>query len=194
MTIIEPTKALNICFTGQRPKKLFPASPYGTAATEHYRAISQTLLQELKRCYTEKGSRNFISGGAQGFDQIAFWAVEALKRETGDTSIQNIVYVPFKGQESRWAKYGVFSQAEYQKMLKTADQVRYLREPGTDFKDVCYKLDMRNHDMVNDSDMVIAYYPTDTWRTDTERSGTKNCMRYAEKQGRYVRRIYVPIS
>ena len=70
--------------------------------------------------FAKFGIKNYITGGAQGFDQLAFWAVNSLKKEY---DIQNIVYIPFQGQERLWKKTGMFGQKDYQKMLALADQV-----------------------------------------------------------------------
>lgn len=51
---------------------------------------------------------------------MAFWAVNSPKKEY---DIQNIVYIPFQGQERLWKKTGMFGQKDYQKMFALADQV-----------------------------------------------------------------------
>ena len=83
-----------ICFTGRRPQDLC-----GYDYKSKYEGLQKWLTGYLEEFY-KKGVRNFISGGAQGFDQLAFWVVEDLKKNHPD--VKNIVYVPFQGQESRW--------------------------------------------------------------------------------------------
>lgn len=56
-----------ICFTGRRPKDLFGYYNY-----DAYKEIQDVLSPILEAHYTTNGVRNFISGGAQGFDQLAF--------------------------------------------------------------------------------------------------------------------------
>lgn len=84
-----------ICFTGPRPAKL-----YGYTKKEEYQKIVDQI-KEMIRGFAKFGIKNYITGGAQGFDQLAFWAVNSLKKEY---DIQNIVYIPFQGQEHLWKK------------------------------------------------------------------------------------------
>ena len=59
-----------ICFTGHRPKDLF-----GYTDKTPYISIINALKPFLSVLY-ENGYTDYISGGAQGFDQLAFWAVQ----------------------------------------------------------------------------------------------------------------------
>ena len=93
----------SMCATGRRPKDLH--------GYDHDKYIP--MVEATKECLREhirNGYTRFVSGGAQGFDQIFFWAVNALKRE--GYNIKNVVYVPFRGQERAWKATGLFSQAE----------------------------------------------------------------------------------
>lgn len=122
--------------------------------------------------------------GAQGFDQLAFWAINIVKEKGYD--IKNIVYVPFKGQELRWSEYGLFSQREYRLMLKLADEVVYLYNiDAKDYKSVVKALYGRNHAMCNDVDLVIGLYKDLSFRTE-RKSGTAECLRYAESIKKHI--------
>lgn len=166
-----------ICFTGRRPKDL---CGYVKA---NYTSFVDELVTILKEYITE--DTEFISGGAQGFDQLSFWAVDKIcsDNDTGYT-VTNTVYVPFRGQERQWLSSGLFSQAEYRLMLSRASRVNYLKETLTDTKAIIRALYDRNHSMVNDSDMVIALYPSDEWQT--AKGGTAECMRYAKSHGKPI--------
>ena len=63
-----------MCFTGRRPKDLFGYNH------DAYIPMVEAIKRDL-RGFVSNGYTEFISGGAQGFDQLAFWAVNALKRE-----------------------------------------------------------------------------------------------------------------
>lgn len=63
-----------VTFTGPRPKKLF-----GYNDKESYQKIVDVLKVQVKDAY-DNGARRFISGGAQGLDQMAFWAVYSVKK------------------------------------------------------------------------------------------------------------------
>lgn len=167
-----------IAFTGRRPKDLcgYDYNSY------------RSFVKELTTFLATFGSDvEFVSGGAQGFDQLAFWAVNCLKREHPDWNIKNVVYVPFKGQECRWAKTGDFSQSDYQKMLRFADEVKYLSEPLSNYQDIVKALHGRNHAMIDPCDVLIALYPSDDWCTS--KGGTAEAMRYASSIGKEIMQL-----
>lgn len=170
--------AYSLCFTGHRPKDLFG---YDESSRARYTELTNDILNVLRNYY-DKGYRTFISGGAQGVDQIAFWAVCYLKKEHED--VQNVLYIPCKKQDSIWRSKGMFSKQEYQLMLKKADKVHYVSES-------VYKgpwdLLVRNHAMVNDSDAVLAVYAREEdFREISSGSGTAECMNYAFNAGKKI--------
>lgn len=159
------------CFTGPRPKNLF--GYYDSMAyakiMDRVGAIIPMLVQA--------GTKTFISGGAQGFDQLAFHTVECYGRKLG---VENVVYVPFLGQETRWAETGLFGQAQYRQMLDKASYVRTLSDtPPKDYWDAPRMLHERNHAMVEDSDYVIALLADRSLDWRTAKGGTAECVRYA---------------
>ncbi|MDE6915084.1 MAG: DUF1273 domain-containing protein, partial [Lachnospiraceae bacterium] len=133
-------------------------------------------LKEILIPLVGQGYTRFITGGAQGIDQLAFWAVEGLKA-VGYT-VQNIVFVPYEGQELRWSEQGMFSRQEYKRMLKKADGVVYLYRKGQPFK-VVDALMERNHAMCDVSDKLIGVYEGIDFCND--KGGTAECLRYAQK-------------
>lgn len=160
-----------ICFTGRRPKYLC-----GYKSHEPYTHFVSELV-EILRAYYMLGYKRFISGGAQGFDQLAFWAVEQLKHQYDD--IENIVYIPFIGYGGQWVKDGVFGQQEYKLMLDRADEIHYCiaENISTNGAKVLAALTNRNHAMVDNADLVIALYPEENFQF--QKGGTAECMRYA---------------
>lgn len=156
-----------MCFTGRRPKDLcwYDASKYKSFVSD----LAKMIYDEF---YVKKGIRRFITGGAQGFDQMSFWAVEKLKSAYGCKDIQNIVFVPFVQQEVRWAETGCFSQAEYWQMIKHADMVVVVSEDND-----IESLFARNHAMCDYSDYCLALYPDRNW--SESKGGTAECLRYA---------------
>ena len=143
---------ITCCFTGSRPKNL---AGYNKS---HYTKLVSELTDYLDK-FLEAWDNNptftmkFITGGAQGFDQLAFWAVHNLK--TKRSNICNTVYVPFRGQERRWRMDGLFGQREYQLMLKLADEVVYLHDTPNQ-NEVRRLLFERNHRMVDNSQHLFA--------------------------------------
>jgi len=164
---------MKICFTGHRPKDLLG---YGA----DYRPIFNSIKDQLKNLLASYGSDEVtvITGGAQGVDQMAFWAAWHLEHDDG-LPIKTVVAVPFAGQASRWKQDDVFGQKAYYKMLKLADEVVVLSDNAND---AIQKLDKRNRWMVDNSVLVIAVTPYQN--IAERRGGTGNCVRYAIKTGK----------
>lgn len=164
------------CFTGPRPNQLF-----GYYRQERYDIITKALGELLPQLVAQ-GTFDFISGGAQGFDQLAFWAVETYVH---DYDVSNIVYKPFDGQETRWAMRGLFSQEEYGRMLRRATDVVVVHEGEAGDNAIPYLFD-RNHKMVDDSDYVIALLADRSLDWQTAKGGTAECVRYARSKNKPV--------
>lgn len=158
---------VTMCFTGRRPKDLcwYDTAKYQEFASDLAKIIYDTF-------YISLGVRRFISGGAQGFDQMSFWAIERMKTMYGLKDVQNIVFVPFEQQEIRWAEKGCFSQTEYWMMIKKADQIVVVCDDNS-----IEALFARNHAMCDYSKYCLGLYPDDNWRMN--KGGTAECMRYA---------------
>lgn len=157
---------ITMFFTGRRPKDLcwYDTSKYNGFVSD----LAKMLYEEF---YVKRGVRRWITGGAQGFDQMSFWAVERLKTIYGCKDIQNIVFVPFEQQEVRWAESGCFSQAEYWLMIKHADRIVIVCEDNT-----VESFFARNHAMCNYSKYCLGLYPDNSWRMS--KGGTAECLRY----------------
>lgn len=174
-----------LCFTGPRPKNMgFQEKAISKSGREFlvntskessYKGFVDSLANILENFY-DSGYTRFITGGAQGFDQLAFWAVNQLKQSHHD--IQNVLYIPFKGQERQWQDFGYFGKQKYKDMLAIADEVHYVcPNELTDYGKIVQALQVRNHAMVTDSDKVLALYNSDDWKTS--KGGTCECIRYA---------------
>lgn len=83
-----------VCFTGPRPAHIFSQQPYDPSRRADYQKIIEKIKEMVLELYG-KGYSIFLSGGAQGFDQLAFWAVHSCKREIPE--LKNIVVRPFEG-------------------------------------------------------------------------------------------------
>ena len=173
----------SICFTGPRPRNLHGYNEY--YRKNHYSDIVKTTADVI--CdFAGKGCGKFIAGGAQGFDQLAFWAVNRARKRY--PSLDNIVYIPFEVQPSRWSEIGMFGQEEYRKMLEIATKTHICSPnpiPG-DSRAAARALFKRNHDMVADSDLVIALLADRSLNYQTAAGGTAECVRYALSQGKPV--------
>ncbi|GAV11396.1 SLOG family protein [Paenibacillus sp. NAIST15-1] len=169
-------------FTGHRPSKL--GGCYSLKHPESLRIV-ETLKPILEQLINEEGIRQFISGGAIGFDQIAFWTVQSLKKQYPE--LVNIVAVPFKNQPCKWTDKETLHW--YNKMLQVADEVIYVDTldkysvDGTKVEEYhVAKMQKRNEFMVDKSRVMIACY-------DGSRGGTGNCVAYLTKKGKTLYQI-----
>lgn len=174
-----------ICFTGPRPNQLHG---YDEATRPLYSQIADFTQNVILKFARENSGIGFISGGAQGFDQLAFWSVEKAKRLHPELGITNILYIPFESQPSRWSPDGMFGQKEYLLMRRRANITRIVspNPAPDDSKAVVKALHKRNHAMVQDSDLVIALLAGRSLDWENSSGGTAECVRYARGQDRPV--------
>lgn len=115
------TKKMNeiksCAFTGHRPNKLYGYD----LNTKECELLSQELIKVIKVLIEEKGVTRFISGGALGFDTIAYICVDFLKKQYKD--IKNILAIPF---ENQYVKWNTMDKERYFKMKEFADEVIYV--------------------------------------------------------------------
>ena len=165
-------RSVTACFTGHRPNKL---GGYDWNNPVMIR-LKDRLFSVIATLILRHGVQRFISGGALGTDQAAFWCVQAVKEKY--PHIQNIVAVPFKSQASQWP---LESRQRYQQMLEKADQVIYVDElpnyvdysvPTGRYSK--YKMQNRNRFMVDQSKFIVAVF-------DGSKGGTYNCLQYAKQ-------------
>ncbi|GAB6989545.1 SLOG family protein [Paenibacillus pini] len=171
----EELERKTICFTGHRPNKLGNCYSLTDKQSKHIHNKLEPVLIDL---IEDEGIERFISGGAIGFDQIAFWTVNSLKKKYY-SNIQNIVAVPFKNQAIKWSDKE--TQLWYKRMLDVADDVYYVDElpeygvAGVKIGDYhVAKMQKRNEYMVDQSRIIVA-----AW--DGTKGGTGNCVRYARQ-------------
>jgi uncharacterized phage-like protein YoqJ len=177
-----------ISFTGHRPHWKPDLDKLGTGysiSNDRVQAYVQLLRNTLVPLITEEGADTFYSGGAIGWDQIAFWTVEYLKLEY--PHIRNILAVPFKKQYTNWRSDEIVTW--YHKMVQRADHVVYVDEQEGYISPVpvgeysAQKLQTRNEYMVDYSHVLISL-----WNGSS--GGTGNCVKYAQKQGKRIIRLH----
>lgn len=144
--------------------------------------LFKTITEVINNNPMEK-EFHFYSGGAIGFDQIAFDVVEMIKKKFTNTDIViiNEIDVPFKLQYIRWS---LEEQQEYFEQIKIADKVVMVDcIEKYKIKGLAYetyhpaKMQKRNEYMVDNSDLLIAL-----WNGDKKNSGTYNCIKYAKRR------------
>jgi uncharacterized phage-like protein YoqJ len=141
--------------------------------TGHRRIPEQmhsTLHERLCDCIRdlyEKGYRDFIAGGAIGFDTIAANTVIKL-RETELSDLRLHIYAPCPAQDKYFSEE---QKAEYAKVLGLADSVKTVSEF---YHNGC--MHKRNRAMAQDSSICIAFCTRET-------GGTAYTVNFAKKQG-----------
>lgn len=110
--------------------------------------IKRILSENIERLIIEYDVRDFISGGALGFDTAAAEAVLEMKKKY--PHIRLLLYLPCYGQSTKW---GLVQQYKYRMMLSRADEIVYVTEEK--YKDGCMQL--RNMRMIKDSFFCIAF-------------------------------------
>lgn len=154
-----------ICVTGHRPNKL-----YGYDLSD---PRWQELKQTLKTILRENHCTEAISGMALGVDTIFALAVLELKEEGFDIKLH--CAIPCKNHSCKWPRKSI---ELYNKILQKADIVKFVSEQ--EYRP--YLMQRRNKYMVDHSDKVVAVW-------DGSKSGTENCVEYAEKSQKEI--VYI---
>ena len=166
-----------VCFTGKRPKYLC-----GYNREKYNRFVKQ--LSDIINTLYNQGFHRFVSGGAQGFDQLAFEAVSISKRRYNLSDIENVLYLPFESFGSQWPEKGAFGQHTLRCYKQMAYETRIVSDEPTTKSDAIWKLMTRNYAMVNDSDLIVALVPHTN--PDNPGGGTEDCIKYATRSNKQV--------
>lgn len=148
---------MNCAFTGHRN-------------FDYYNEI-RSLERAVESAIINDDVDTFYNGMARGFDLAAAQTVIQLKRRY---KIKLIACVPFYGQKET---LNAFDRKIYEEVLEHCNEIIVLSQdyyPGCMYK--------RNRYMVNNCDMVIAYYRG-------KRGGTQYTVKYAEEQGKKI--VYI---
>lgn len=156
-TVSYPSPASKvISVTGHRPEKL---GGYEIKATKQVLYTARRALELLR-------PDSVITGMAMGWDM-------AIAQACVDLQIPFTAAIPFRGQESRWSK-GIVAQ--YNRLLQESDHIHVVSEGGYN----PYKMILRNHWMVDNSDKLLSLYNGD------KEGGTAECVKYAIKQKKEI--------
>lgn len=140
--------------------------------------LKEVLLVEIEAAILA-GFNCFLTGGALGTDQAAFWCVEILKKKY--PHIKNHLAIPYREFGHNWEPE---DQEWLGKMKLRADSLVYVDEIPKYQKDHSvpigkhsnYKLQVRNEYLVD-----YGVYLLSVWNGIKKR-GTWNCINYAYKQ------------
>lgn len=192
-------KHVTTCFVGTPPQYYF-SDPFdiNLHKNDYERTIDEiykTIKPIFHKIHNKGYAARFITGGRQGFEQLAFQAVERLKEQYD--GIENVVYIPFANQDNRWPETGLFSQTEYQDMLEKADAV-YNCNPQIDVEtasiwDLSKAYRICKHMMIDASTNLIGQYTTNAWRKPYLKGGTEESLRYAsQKHLKMIVKNFIP--
>ena len=151
-----------VCFTGHRMIR-----------KEDEQRLHQ--LDELLNLLYQQGYRDFLCGGALGFDMIAAEHVVHLREKHPDGRL--IFCLPCADQSSKWKRADC---SHYERLLYLSDETRVL---SPRYYDGC--MQVRNAYMVDRSYICIAYMAH-------LRGGTLATVRYAVSQDVPVVNIAIP--
>lgn len=141
-----------------------------------HRYISKEKTEELhtklaKLCIDlieNKGVKDFICGGALGFDMLAEWVILTLKKFYPDVRLH--LYLPCTDQAAHWRES---DRIKWENINKLADSCRFV----TDSTYCTGCMQKRNREMVRDADFGIAY-------CIREKSGSAKTVQYAKELGK----------
>ena len=161
-------------FTGPRPVRL-----YGYNDDAKYAGLCEKIAEQITS-YANEGFDTFITGGAQGADQLIAQAVESVKLSR--PNIKSIIYVPMENQSAPWSTYGRFGKTEYNAILAMADEVRILSPAPKDKHQAIKLLHARNEKMLEDADELTVILPPNISKEQIafmHKGGTVSCYRTA---------------
>lgn len=179
---------MNICFSGHRPDN--PNMGGYDFDNDKNRRIRLKMLEviEHKIYMGNDDNIHFITGGALGVDQYAALICDYLRCiKRNRFNITTEVAIPYKDQYLNWNLEDI---QRYFRILRHSNVTTYVDtlkdytinglEEG---KHHPSKLELRNHYMVDNCDVLIAVWD------GTKKGGTYNCIKYAKKLGKRI--IYI---
>lgn len=163
----------SIAFTGHRPNKLYGYD----LNNENYNTLKTRLYSILSNEINHNDADTFITGGAIGFDTLAFDVANELIKDYGSN---HILAIPFKNQSDKWFK----KDKEKYELMKQSSTCVYIDQQKEN-KDYSVKgtiigeyhpakMQKRNEWMVDNCDMLIGCWD------GVKKGGTWNCLKYAK--------------
>ena len=152
-------KNITCCFVGYRPHKF--TYPRGKEKA-FFEQLKEDILNAIARCYSE-GYRNFLCGGAIGFDIMGGEGVVQFKKEHPDVKLGCIL--PFEKQHK---KFPFKWRRRYRNLLENSDFINYIT---LDYVNGCCS--ERTQKMLQNSSRIITYF-------DGKRGGTARVVAYAQ--------------
>lgn len=153
---------MKVCsFTGHRVIK-----------AEHADKLAGFLDRAIEFAYS-KGCRDFLTGGAIGFDTVA--AEEVVKFRASHTDVRFVLVLPCVDQDAKWS---AAQKARYAELLSEADEVTYVSRL---FNSTCIK--ERNAYLAEHCDMLVSY-------VSHRNSGSAQTAAMAKARGKEIYNLY----
>lgn len=110
--------------------------------------IKEKIAENIEKLITWYDVKNFIAGGALGFDMLA--AETVIKMRKKYPHIKLFLYLPCYGQSRKWTENYKY---RYRLMLSGADEILYVTEK--EYTEDC--MNKRNLRMIKDSFFCISF-------------------------------------
>lgn len=164
---------VTIAITGHRPGKLPCGYAFLPEQSVWAKNFFSRMVNGLMKFSKKYGHIRVLSGMALGVDQL--FALAALEAKRLGADLELTACVPCHNYSVKW-RYE--NQKVYEEIIQKADAVEYVVDG--EYTSDC--LELRNRYMVDRADLLLAVW-------DGSRSGTANCVRYAQSKGVKVQRI-----
>ncbi len=139
---------------------------------EHTKKIHDLVTRAINFAYSE-GCRDFLSGGAVGFDTVCARAVIGFRLVHPDVRL--VMVLPCITQDSKWSDA---QKDAYSYILANADETIYVSE---EYTPSCMR--RRNQMLADEADILISYVS----RSD---SGAAQTERMASRLGKRIYNLY----
>ncbi len=140
-------------------------------ASAHMDTVREKLKSGVEYAYTQ-GCRDFLCGGALGFDTMAAEAVINFRASHAEARL--VLVLPCRDQANGWSDS---DREKYEHILSVADEIIYIRDI---YVDGCMK--ERNQYLADECDMLICYL-------NSPRSGAGQTVRMAKSLNKPVYNI-----
>ncbi len=136
-------------------------------AKEKIETVKKKITEHIETLIIKYDVKNFISGGALGFDTLAAEMVIEMREKY--PHIKLLMYLPCYGQSKKWTSN---YQYRYRLIISKADEVKFVTKE--EYTEDCMKL--RNLEMIKDAFFCISFCLVSS-------SGTGFTIRNAEAVG-----------
>ena len=125
--------------------------------------------EDLIRILLDQGLNVAIVGGALGYDLMVLRLLIEIKKV--HEKLKVVGFFPFPGYDSKWTHA---QKEEYSALIPQLDRLIFTAPSDMVGNEAFLE---RNRKMVDESSVLICYY-----NENRRRSGTGQCVRYAQKQ------------